>query len=171
MSVPITSINPLAGGLLISWIAPYDDSQAITSYFIEVSNFDSSAWIQDLVNCPGTNPALLLCTIPMSVLAAAPYNYAYDSLVKVRISAINFFGTSPVSVVNSTGANTRRVPDKMAEITVTGKTENEIKISWTALTGTQTGNSVILGYTLYFDNASGTSNIELVDTLLTSFNI
>ena len=124
MSVPITSINPLAGGLLISWIAPYDDSQVITSYFIEVSNFDSSAWIQDLVNCPGTNPALLLCTIPMSVLAAAPYNYAYDSLVKVRISAINFFGTSPVSVVNSTGAKTRRVPDKMAVIAVTSKTEN-----------------------------------------------
>ena len=124
MSVPITSINPLAGGLLISWIAPYDDSQAITSYFIEVSNFDSSAWIQDLVNCPGTNPALLLCTIPMSVLAAAPYNYAYDSLVKVRISAMNFFGTSPVSVVNSTGAKTRRVPDKMAVIAVTSKTEN-----------------------------------------------
>ena len=60
----------------------------------------------------------------MSVLAATPYNYAYDSLVKVRISAINFFGTSPVSVVNSTGAKTRRVPDKMAVIAVTSKTEN-----------------------------------------------
>ena len=39
------------------------------------------------------------------------------------------------------------------------------------MTGTQTGNSVILGYTLYFDNASGTSNIQLTDTLITTFNV
>jgi hypothetical protein len=36
MSVPITSIDPLAGGLLISWTAPHDNSQAITSYFVEI---------------------------------------------------------------------------------------------------------------------------------------
>ena len=107
----------------------------------------------------------------MSVLAASPYNYVYDSLVKVRISAINSFGTSPVSVINSTGANTRRVPDKMTVITVTSKTENQINIAWTVLTGIQTGNSVILGYTLYFDNASGTTNIKLTDTLLTTYNV
>jgi hypothetical protein len=39
------------------------------------------------------------------------------------------------------------------------------------LTAINTGNSAILGYTLYFDNASGTTNIELIDTLLTTFNV
>jgi hypothetical protein len=50
----------------------------------------------------------------------------------------------------------------MGVLTVVSKTESEIVVSWAALTGVQTGNSAIMGYSLYFDNATGTTNI-LVD--------
>jgi hypothetical protein len=42
---------------------------------------------------------------------------------------------------------------------------------WTELTGTATGNSAILSYNLYWDNGTGNSNIELVDSLQTNFTV
>jgi len=53
----------------------------------------------------------------------------------------------------------------MGMIVVLSKTESEIVVSWTALTGLQTGNSEILGYVLYFDNSTGTTNLLLIETL------
>ena len=71
----------------------------------------------------------------MNTLTSAPYNYAFDSLVKVRVTAINFFGPGLVSSQNTSGALIRRVPDKMGVITAVSKTESDIVVSWTALTG------------------------------------
>jgi hypothetical protein len=42
-------------------------------------------------------------------------------------------------------------------------------VSWTALTGLQTGNSAILGYALYFDNSTGTTNLLLTETSSLTF--
>jgi len=39
------------------------------------------------------------------------------------------------------------------------------------LTGTQTGNSPILSYNLYWDNASGSTVYELEDELVTTFTV
>ncbi len=39
------------------------------------------------------------------------------------------------------------------------------------MTGTAAGNSDILSYSLYWDNGSGTSNIELTDSLVTSYTV
>lgn len=44
-------------------------------------------------------------------------------------------------------------------------------MNWIALTGTATGNSDILSYDLYWDNASGTSSIELVNSLVTTYTV
>jgi hypothetical protein len=42
-------------------------------------------------------------------------------------------------------------------------------VQWSALSGTQTGNSPITSYNLYWDNGSGTVNIQLIDSLTTSY--
>lgn len=42
---------------------------------------------------------------------------------------------------------------------------------WTALTGTQTGNSPILSYNLYWDNGSGSAIYELTDSFVTTFTV
>ncbi len=107
----------------------------------------------------------------MNTLTSAPYIYAFDSLVKVRVTAINSYGPGPVSSQNTSGALIRRVPDKMGVITVVSKTESEIVVSWTALTGMQTGNSAILGYALFFDNATGTTDILVDDISLTTYTV
>ena len=43
-------------------------------------------------------------------------------------------------------------------------TETQLEITWAALTGTDSGNSDILGYQLYWDAQTGTSDILLVET-------
>jgi len=105
----------------------------------------------------------------MNVLTAAPYNYVFEQLVKVRVTASNLYGSGPTSISNSSGATIRRVPDKMGSLSVTRKTENEIFLSWSALTGSTTGNSQILTYALYFDDNTGTTNIELDEVSVTNY--
>ena len=47
----------------------------------------------------------------MPTLTGAPFTLAFDTLVKVRISAINNFGTGLTSTVNTSGARIRSVPN------------------------------------------------------------
>ena len=44
-------------------------------------------------------------------------------------------------------------------------------MSWTALTGAATGNSNILSYNLFWDNATGTSNIQVLDKVVTTHKV
>jgi hypothetical protein len=44
-------------------------------------------------------------------------------------------------------------------------------VKWTGLTGLSTGNSAILSYNLYWDNGSGTTNVQLTDSLITSYTV
>lgn len=46
-----------------------------------------------------------------------------------------------------------------------------IVVNWSALTLATTGNSDILSYNLYWDNASGTSDIELINSLTTTYTV
>lgn len=124
VSTPTTSIDNVSGKLKIEWSAPHDGYQAITSYLIEIADNTSATWTPDVAACPGTNPAVLSCLIPMSDLTSNPYNYQFNDLVKVRITAFNSYGAGPVSTPNSVGARIRRVPDKMGAISVVSKTEN-----------------------------------------------
>jgi len=55
--------------------------------------------------------------------------------------------------------------------TVVLQTDTTITVQWTALTGTQTGNSPILSYNLYWDNSSGTAVYELTDSFVTTFTV
>lgn len=95
----------------------------------------------------------------MDTLTASPYNLEFDELIIARISAFNTYGQSPVSTLNTTGVNVRRIPDQMDVVQIVSKKQTEISLAWTALTGVETGNSDILSYNLFWDNATGTTNI------------
>ena len=43
----------------------------------------------------------------MTVLTSATYNYVFDALVEVRVSASNAEGYGPVSATNTVGAQIR----------------------------------------------------------------
>lgn len=44
-------------------------------------------------------------------------------------------------------------------------------MNWSALSGSTAGNSDVTIYNLYWDNASGTSSIELVNSLVTTYTV
>ena len=111
----------------------------------------------------------------MSVLTAAPYNYVFDDLVKVRVQAKNFFlfgALSPES--EATGARIRVVPSKMAPPTEDPScTDVTLTMNWIAISGVDAGNSPVIAYSLLWDNgdAAATTFIELTDALVTSFTV
>lgn len=59
------------------------------------------------------------------------------------------------------------MPSQMGPLSVISKTETEITLAWSPLTGVATGNSLITSYNLYWDNNSGTVNILVVSGLMT----
>jgi hypothetical protein len=50
-------------------------------------------------------------------------------------------------------------------------TDYNIEVNWVELTGDATGNSDILSYNLYWDDGTGTIDIELCDAVLSSFTV
>lgn len=59
----------------------------------------------------------------------------------------------------------------MADPVLANRTKTTISITWSALTGTASGDSTILSYNLYWDNGSGTTSIQLTDSLTTSWTV
>lgn len=50
-------------------------------------------------------------------------------------------------------------------------TETTLVVEWTALSGTDAGNSAVTSYELLWDNGLGTANIVLTDSLVTSYTL
>jgi len=59
----------------------------------------------------------------------------------------------------------------MSAPTLVSKSDQTIAIEWTALVDPATGNSAIVSYNLYWDEATTTVDIELTDTLTTTFDV
>jgi hypothetical protein len=107
----------------------------------------------------------------MSVLTASPYLVEFDEVVVVRVSAKNSYGWSATSTPNTIGAQIRRKPDQMTAPVEVSRTDSTIVVSWAELTGATTGNSAITSYNLYWDNNTGTSSLELTDSLVTQWTV
>lgn len=66
---PVTTFD--SDNMIISWVAPDDGGSIITSYTIFVRTSDDSVFLTELVNCDGTNQAIIdntQCTIPAMTL-------------------------------------------------------------------------------------------------------
>jgi hypothetical protein len=59
----------------------------------------------------------------------------------------------------------------MSTPVLVSKTETTINLSWTALTSPANGNSPVTSYNIYWDNASGTVNINLASGTFTSYTV
>lgn len=174
---PETSIDDATGGVAIEWTAPDARGSAITSYKVEIADQAGATWQTD-ASCDGADVtvlAALRCVVPMSTLTAAPFNYAFDDVVQVRVSAANFYGFGTISpTTDSTGAKIRVVPVQMAQPTEdASSTDVTVTMNWIALSGADAGNSDVIAYSLYWDNGvtTGTADTELTDALVTSFTV
>lgn len=79
-SVPATLISQnILDYVQLSWVAPSSNGLAITSYTVLIRKSDNT-YIQNIAFCNGANSVVLsttLCTIPLSILTASPFNLVY----------------------------------------------------------------------------------------------
>jgi hypothetical protein len=179
---PVTSIDPATGGVTITWVAPDARGSDITDYKIEIADatrpIENALWYVRNATCNGSDTTVRTtrkCIIPMSDLLAAPFNYVFDSIVKVRVSAANFYGYGVISPLSEdSGARIRVIPIKMAPPTMDPlSTDVTLIMNWVALSGADAGNSPVITYSLLWDagNAEATTFTELTDALVTSFTV
>lgn len=90
VDAPTTTIDPITGGVKVSWNLPLNNGNTVTGYRIEILQAkalitDPDVFSAETVNCNGLNSAIIsqrFCIIPMSVLTAAPFNLVFDQLVQ-----------------------------------------------------------------------------------------
>ena len=161
---PTTSIDAATGGVAIAWIAPDASGDPITAFKIEILNKAGDTWFTNS-NCNGPismTVTPLTCVVPMSDLTAVPFNYLFQDVVIVRVSAANSYpGFGPVSPSSDalTGAAIRVVPVQMAAPTKdSSSTDATVTMDWVSISGTDAGNSAVIAYSLYWDG--GNANLD-----------
>jgi hypothetical protein len=40
VDIPTTSIDPITGGVLINWVAPYENGAVIDAYHVEIQDYN-----------------------------------------------------------------------------------------------------------------------------------
>jgi hypothetical protein len=104
------------------------------------------------------------CTIPMSEITGT-FAYIFDSLVLVRVSSTNEYGTS-TTISNFGNARARRLPSTMSAPVIASSSDTSIVITWTELSGTTAGNSAIISYTIYWNKGTDASATTVVTEAL-----
>ena len=82
-SIPVTTEHN--NFITISWNPPVTNSwvaygSAINAFVVNILQADGITWTQEPTNCLSTNPSIFAaaqCTIPTTVLMAAPFNLGY----------------------------------------------------------------------------------------------
>ena len=114
----------------------------------------------------------------MSVFYGLSYNLARGNLIKVQIRATNNLGNGLYSAVNTAGALVETVPSQVspAPISNPGTNNTYIDVSWSAITGSNTGSTVetltitydfrgrLKGGSSYVDLSLGTSSTSYQTT-------
>lgn len=168
---PITSIDADTGGMTIAWTEPADRGADITEYRIEILKAGSNPeeWLTTTF-CDGTQTqvkTLRTCVVPMTTLTST-FSYAFNGVVRVRVSAKNMpygYGVAS-SPSDAAGARVRSTPAQMdppVEDEATS-TDQQVRLTWSAVSGDAAGNSDVLGYSLRWDN--GNAALPIADFTL-----
>ena len=160
------------GSVLISWTNPHDGSSPILETLVEIENAGQTNFFAETSSCGGIIAQVTQCSVSMSVLTQSPYNLVFDQQIVVRVSQRNAYGFKTPPTLNS-GSDTRirQIPSKMLPVVIESFTDTQVTVSWTSLTGIDTGNSEIIAYQLYYDNSLGTPNIKIYESLLNQLTI
>lgn len=156
MAMVTTEVDPLTGGVKITFTSPYDNAQTILAYKIEVKY---NPWQEESVSCSGADATIMssfFCIMPMSTLRGPPYNLTYGEAIQVRAQAYNAYGWGAVSTTASTV--TIRTEPQPANQPVRGDltTPTLLHLTWVPLTtAVETGDSAILSYNVQWDAGTG----------------
>mmetsp|Transcript_9442 Transcript_9442/g.8981 ORF Transcript_9442/g.8981 Transcript_9442/m.8981 type:complete len:609 (+) Transcript_9442:2746-4572(+) len=172
MAAPSTSIDGVTGDVIITWVQPDSNGQAITAYVIQIK--DGTSTPQTNSECDGSDQTIidnLSCTVPMTEFTST-LSISVTDLIEVTVAAVNSEGTGDTSPYNTDGATAAQAPNAPAAPTSGSATSSsQIQVDWVDLTGTDTGGSAITSYALYWDNNSGTADILLADSLILTYTV
>lgn len=114
MSVVTTEIDAAADPLsvTISWTAPDDNSDAISSYHILILKADGVEYAEETTNCDGADSTILAaaqCLVLLTDLRT-DFGLGYGGLVVARVRASNSLGDGSYSQPNTAGATIQTEP-------------------------------------------------------------
>lgn len=72
----------------------------------------------------------------MTTLRNSPYSLPFDTLIQVKAYALNHYGNSTASPLNTDGARIRTEPYKMSTPTFSDRNSTSISLTWPAQYGT-----------------------------------
>lgn len=140
----------------IDWDPPYDAESPILSYSILISDSEGN-YIAESSSCSGSDPSITYCDVPKVTLRAEPFNLAQGASVHAVVRAVNLIGEGSYSEPNSVGAIIEDLPGQMATpLRGTSTSETQLHITWTELTGTDTGGAAIDSYNVRWDKGTET---------------
>mmetsp|Transcript_29137 Transcript_29137/g.28200 ORF Transcript_29137/g.28200 Transcript_29137/m.28200 type:complete len:339 (-) Transcript_29137:570-1586(-) len=139
----------------ISWTAPYNEGNPITSYSVLIEDTGGSDFYPEITDCDGSDPtiaSLRYCDIPMTTFMGSPFFLALNELIVVKVAAINSIDTGDYSTPNVAGiyVQTKPVTPTLAPI-LGSYDETSATITLTPLTGLDAGMSTITQYELLYD--------------------
>ena len=118
-------------------------------------------FIEDQTVCDGTAPTVVTgtqCLVPMSALWVAPFQHGQGAEVLAQVRAHNARGWSTISPTTTSpgGALVETVPQALSAPTRgLATTDSVLQSDWLAPVGAAaTGGSAIVGYALYWDDAT-----------------
>jgi hypothetical protein len=144
----IDGVYPLS--VKISWTAPSDNSDTITSYKILIRESDGITYSEETTNCDGLDSTIRTnreCYVPLTTLRT-DFGLEYGDLVVARARATNSIGDGQYSQPNSAGATIQTEPEQVAVPTRGATTLTSIVVNWVALTGDSPGGATIDSYEL-----------------------
>lgn len=124
----------IGSNLVVSWTAPISGGSPITAYRIKIRHSDGVTFSEELTSCDGTNSAIVTsvqCSIPSSILNAAPFNIGWGDSVWAKLSAINAYGESSMSLEGNGGIIiTKPDPPRNIVEDIAERTLNSVGFYW-----------------------------------------
>jgi hypothetical protein len=122
-----------------------------------IRHSDDITFSEELVSCDGTDSSIVTnvqCSIPSATLNAAPYNIDWGNSVYAKLSAINIYGESSMSLEGNGGIIITK-PDPPTNIIedIAQRTLNSIGFYWEQ--GASDGGSIVIDFRIYYDQGIG----------------
>lgn len=102
--------------------------------------------------CDGTDPTIVgtqTCTVTLADLQIEPFNLIEGDHVNVKVTATNYYGESPASVVGD-GASIWVIPDAPIQLANNALITDADNIGLTWFTSPSDGGTPVLDYRIYY---------------------
>ena len=168
ISSPVTT--SLSGSKVrFTWDKPFNGGLAIQSYTVQFKeNGGSYSTSSECIAQEGSTSDTYYCEVEMLTFSSVPFSLAVNSLIVAQVKAVNSYGpASSFSPDNTLGITVKTKPlsPPSAPSEGTNTAYNQVEIILTAVTGSNTGESDILSYEIYWNQGSLVNTYVSLDVI------